>query len=120
MIKFPAQISEENQEFIQQLKNFIQNIRKERKKKRSKKPINNSLISLFYDSPEMFFTKFKKSLKYSSYFDICGNSIFMHYFYILYEKQILNKKRLLNNKTKSEKIKENENTFKTKSISSFF
>ena len=36
-----------------------------------KKPVNNSIINAFYDSPLKFFTQFHKSLKFSSYFDIC-------------------------------------------------
>ena len=51
-----------------------------------KKEVDNSLIYEFYKSPEEFFSQYNNtSLKYSSYFDICGNSIFMHYFYILYK-----------------------------------
>ena len=50
-----------------------------------KKEVNNSLIYAFYKSPKEFLSQYNISLKYSSYFDICGNSIFMHYFYILYK-----------------------------------
>ena len=86
---------------------------KESKKKNilRKKPINYSIIKTFYESPETFFTKYKKSLKFSSYFDICGNSIFMHYFNILYEEHKCNKKLFSNNSFITNKILSNINIY---------
>ena len=65
-------------------------IKKLRKKyklmlRKRKKEVDNSLIYAFYKSPDEFFSQYNTSLKYTSYFDICGNSIFMHYLYILYK-----------------------------------
>ena len=53
-----------------------------------------------------------KTLKYSSYFDICGNSIFMHYFYILYEDYKLNKKNVVKKYIINNKILPNINIYK--------
>ena len=50
------------------------------------KPINDSIILLFYNDPQTFFKQHKYLLENSSYFDSCGNSIFIHYFNILYEQ----------------------------------
>ena len=86
---------------IKLLKQFRKKCLKERSKE--KKPINEIIIKTFYESPQLFFAQFKKALKYSSYFDICHISIFMHYFYLLYEehknsKKTLSKKGLINEK----------------------
>ena len=80
-------------------KNELEKFIKECKKKMRirKKPINNIIINYFYESPQKFFTQYKKSLKYSSYFDICGNSIFIHYFYFLYEEYKFNKRKFSKN-----------------------
>ena len=78
-----------------------------------KKPLSNSMINIFYDSPQKFFTQFKKSIKYSSYFDICGNSILMHYFYILYEDYKISKKILKKNDIKRNMFLSNINIYKT-------
>ena len=88
-------------------------IRKSKRMVRFKKrPISNSLINKFYDTPEKFFTEYNKSLKYSSYFDICGNSIFMHYFYVLYEEYKLSNKKLAKNHIINNKILSNINIYK--------
>ena len=58
--------------------------------KTRKKPIPDSIISLFYNDPQKFFLQHKELLNNTSYFDSCGNSIFMHYFYILYEDYKIN------------------------------
>ena len=89
-------------EFIKQSKNRV---------RMRKKPISNSMINIFYDSPQKFFAQYKKSIKYSSYFDICGNSIFMHYFYILYEKHKLNTKKIAKNNLSKNKILLNINVY---------
>ena len=83
----------------------IKELRKKCIKERSleKKPINVLVIQTFYENPQLFFTQFKKAIKYSSYFDVSGISIFMHYLYLLYEdhrnsKKTLSKKFLINEK----------------------
>ena len=53
-------------------------------KKLKKQPIPNDIIKLFYDEPKIFFEKHKTILNNTSYFDECDNSIFAHYFNILY------------------------------------
>ena len=79
-----------------------------------KKPIKNSVIELFYDEPEKFFSQYKTLLKGTSYYDISGNSIIMHYFNVLFEEYKHNqrdklKQNFINNK---ESIYEsNFNTF---------
>ncbi len=89
------------------------NVNEFKKKYSSRKnPINNSIIKTFYESPQSFFEKFKISLKNSSYFDISGNSIFMHYFYVLYEDHKKNKKKLSKNNLITEKILLNINIYR--------
>ena len=68
--------------------------------KTRKMPIKNSVINLLYEEPEKFFSKYKTLLKDTSYYDISGNSIFAHYFNILY-------KEFLNAKKQKEKQKQN-------------
>ena len=87
------------------IKDFIRQSKKRFTK--IKKPIGSSMINIFYDSPQKFFTQYKKAIKHSSYFDICGNSIFMHYFYILYEKHKLNRKKIVINDSSKNKILSN-------------
>ena len=49
-------------------------------------PIPNKVINLFYDQPNQFFSKYQHLLEKTTYLDNTGNSIFAHYFFILYEK----------------------------------
>ena len=93
-----------------EFKNFIKKSKNNMKLR--KKPINNSLIFYFYESPQKFFTQYQKSLKYSSYFDICGNSIFIHYFYFLYEEHKYSKKNITKNE-KNDKVLSNINIYQT-------
>ena len=80
------------------------------------KPIKDSIIELFYDNPENFFTNHKTLLEKTSFFDSYGNSIFQHYFYILLENYKLNNEKKYPNKIfTNEKIQIYENNF-----SSFF
>ena len=51
-----------------------------------KNPIPESVIQLFYEDPEIFFLSFKNYLSNTSLYDISGNSIFAHYFNVLYSK----------------------------------
>ena len=51
-----------------------------------KKSIPDSTIQLFHNNPEQFFSSAKTLLSDTSFFDICGNSIFVLYFHILCEK----------------------------------
>ena len=50
-----------------------------------KPSISNETIELFYSDPKNFFENSLTLLNNTSYFDELGNSIFTHYFYILYE-----------------------------------
>ena len=94
-------------------KKEVRFIKKNRKKsKLKKKPISNLIINLFYDNPQIFFNEYIKTLKDSSYFDICENSIFMHYFYILYEDYKLNKKNVVKKYIINNKILSNINIYK--------
>ena len=94
-------------------KNELEKFIKECKKKMRirKKPINNIIINYFYESPQKFFTQYKKSLKYSSYFDICGNSFFIHYFYFLYEEYKFNKRKFSKNDLINNRILSNINIY---------
>ena len=84
--------------------------------KSKNKPIKDSIIELFYDNPENFFTNHKTLLEKTSFFDSYGNSIFQHYFYILSENYKLNNEKKYPNKIfTNEKIQVYENNF-----SSFF
>ena len=56
--------------------------------KTRKKPIKNSVINILYEDPEKFFSEYKILLKDTSYYDISDNSVFAHYFNILYKKFI--------------------------------
>ena len=51
-----------------------------------KKPISQNIIVLFYEQPTEFFNDYKNLLEKTSLFDSSGFSIFIHYFYVLYEK----------------------------------
>ena len=84
--------------------------------KSKNRPIKDSIIELFYDNPENFFTNHKTLLEKTSFFDSYGNSIFQHYFYILSENYKLNNEKKYPNKIfTNEKIQVFENNF-----SSFF
>ena len=50
-----------------------------------KKPIPQNVIQLFYEEPEKFFNQYNDLLEKTSFFDDAGISIFVHYFYVLYE-----------------------------------
>ena len=56
------------------------------KKFRNRKPIPSSVITEFYDQPNKFFSEYQRLLENTTYIDNMGNTIFSHYFYILYEK----------------------------------
>ena len=49
-----------------------------------KKPISPKVLELFYEEPTKFFEDYKQLLEKTSLFDSAGISIFMHYFYVLY------------------------------------
>ena len=91
----------------------IERIRKKQKLllRNRKKEVNNSLITIFYKSPKEFFSQYNISLKYSSYFDICGNSIFMHYFYILYKDHCFIKNLSSKNTLSKNLISDNTNVY---------
>ena len=64
---------------------FINFIKKQKKLlKLKKKTISNDVIRLFYDEPKNFFKNHEKLLYNTSYYDDCNNSIFAHYFNVLY------------------------------------
>ena len=54
-------------------------------KKLEKPSISNEIIQSFYSDPKYFFGNQITLLNKTSYFDECGNSIFAHYFFVLYE-----------------------------------
>ena len=97
-------------------KRKLTDIEKMKKKYRSllrnrKEEVNISLINAFYKSPKEFFSQYNMSLKYSSYFDICGNSIFMHYFYILYKDHCFIKNLSSKNSPSKKLISENSSVY---------
>ena len=49
-----------------------------------KKPLSPKVLELFYEEPTKFFEDYKQLLEKTSLFDSAGISIFMHYFYVLY------------------------------------
>ena len=55
-------------------------------KKLKKNLISQETIKMFYENPEQFFNQHNKLLQGTCLCDIAGNSIFMHYLYILYEQ----------------------------------
>ena len=55
-------------------------------KYKKRKPIPCSVIKLFYEQPNKFFAEYHKLLDKTSYVDYTDTSIFLHYFYILYDK----------------------------------
>ena len=48
-------------------------------------PISNDTIQLFYENPQEFFSSYEKLLENTSFYDDGGNSIFIHYFYVIHE-----------------------------------
>ena len=86
-----------DEEILNKLKNCeIKNFKdkKERKKlrrvlfkiKKLFKPcISNDTILLFYQNPNEFFNSYEQILEKTSFYDDSGNSIFIHYFYVLYD-----------------------------------
>ena len=86
-----------DEEILNKLKNFqIKNSKdkKERTKfkklcfkiKKLFKPcISNDTILLFYENPEEFFNSYENLIEKTSFYDDSGNSIFVHYFYALYD-----------------------------------
>ena len=48
-------------------------------------PIPDDVIQLFYDSPEQFFASFERLLENTTFYEDGGNSIFVHYFYVLHD-----------------------------------
>ena len=67
-------------------------------KKKKTKLISYSTINLFYEDPISFFKKEKELLSKTTFYDFCGNSIFSHYFYVLYEKWNKNNKKIFDEK----------------------
>ena len=86
-----------DEEILNKLKNFeIKNLKdiKQRKKLRKilfkirklfKPCISNDTIISFYENPEEFFNSYEELIEKTSFYDELGNSIFIHYFYILYD-----------------------------------
>ena len=66
----------------EKIKNFIK--RQKKLTKLKTKPISNDTIQLFYDKPKNFFENHETLLNNTSYFDESYNSIFIHYFNVLY------------------------------------
>lgn len=66
-------------------------------KEKKQKLIPNTIIQIFYDKPQIFFNNYKTYLKNTSYFDNCGFSIFIHYFYILFENKEKDKEIYIKN-----------------------
>ena len=52
-------------------------------KKYALPPISNDIVQLFYENPKDFFSSYEKLIEHTSFYDDCGNSIFVHYFYVL-------------------------------------
>ena len=48
-------------------------------------PIPDDVIKLFYDNPDEFFASFERLLKNTTFYEDGGNSIFVHYFFVLYD-----------------------------------
>ena len=53
--------------------------------KNLKPPIPHDIIRLFYENPKDFFASYEGSIENTSFYDDGGNSIFIHYFYVLYD-----------------------------------
>jgi len=101
--------------------NAIENMRRNHRilLRNRKKEVNNSLIYAFYKNPKKFFLQYNITLKYTSYFDICGNSIFMHYFYILYKEHCFIKNISSKNALSKDLISENTNEYHNNFIKFF-
>ena len=54
-------------------------------KKHLHPPISNDTIQLFYENPKEFFSSYEKLLENTSFYDDGGNSIFIHYFYVIHD-----------------------------------
>ena len=67
------------------IKSKMQAINIQFQKKNQRKNISLSIINLFYEEPNIFFKNHKTYLAKTSFFDCCDNSIFSHYFYVLYQ-----------------------------------
>ena len=74
---------------IQLLKSYL--------KEKKQKLIPNKIIQIFYEKPQTFFNNYKTFLKNTSSFDNCNFSIFIHYFYILFENKDKNKEIYIQN-----------------------
>ena len=77
---------QKKQKFLKKKDENIKNLIKKHKQllKLKKQAISNDTIRLFYDEPTNFFEKHETLLNNTSYYDETNNSIFDHYFYILY------------------------------------
>ena len=84
-----------NNKFNDQIKQKLKNLFKRKKGileihriiyKLKKEPISDNIIQLFYEDPKTFFENHETLLNNTSFFDESGNSIFAHYFHILYMK----------------------------------
>ena len=84
-LKFERDIKKEMKSFVQSNSNNKKEILEKLYSIRKKKPIPDSVIKMFYEQPEQFFKQEHKLLENTTFFDFNGNSIFSHYFYILYE-----------------------------------
>ena len=85
-LKFENDANKEMKSLIKndmKLKDYIQ-VFKKLKLIRKKKSIPYSVIKTFYEQPEKFFGDYHKILENSTFFDSVGNSIFYHFFYVLY------------------------------------
>ena len=78
-----------NKKINSKLRNLMESMKKVIKKKN----IPVSVINLFYTEPTNFFNNHKELLENTSFYDICGISIFSHYFYVLYEDYKENKNK---------------------------
>ena len=69
---------------------FRKTQKKKLKSKKQLKNISNNVIQLFYGDPKNFFENHVTLLKNTSYYDESNNSIFAHYFNILYNIYLKN------------------------------
>ena len=90
------------------IKDFIKLLRTFKKKK-----ISGKAIKLFYEDPKKFFENYKKLLQNTCYLDICGISIFEHYFYVIDEYDKYKNFKVPKKKFEFEVYESNFNSFFT-------
>lgn len=84
-----------------------------------KKDIPEQTIIIFYENPGKFFNEYQKLLANTSLLDSSGNSIFEHYFYVLYENYNIKNNRAKTSNMNAQNINFNiyesnfDNFFKT-------